>query len=144
MWTHHFKGIEFLSDYSVGEYKGAAARISAGLEAWEIHNAMAAAGNVTVVTSLDSTVGNGGGWALGGGHGPLTSLRGLGADQVLSLNVVTADGRFLTADVNQNQDLYFALRGGGGGKFQSVFCLCAVITVPCYCNTSSSANRLPI
>ncbi|KAK3315658.1 hypothetical protein B0H66DRAFT_522146 [Apodospora peruviana] len=117
VWTHNLKGIEFLSEYTVGEYKGAAARISAGLEAWEIHNAMVEAGNVTVVTSLEATVGNGGGWALGGGHGPLTSLYGLGADQILSLNVITADGRFLTADMNQNQDLYFALRGGGGGTF---------------------------
>ena len=82
---------------------------------------MADAGNITVVTSLDPTVGNGGGWALGGGHGPLTSLRGLGADQILSLNVITADGRFLTADLNQNQDLYFALRGGGGGKSEGLW-----------------------
>jgi hypothetical protein len=81
---------------------------------------MAEAGNITVVTSLDPTVGNGGGWVLGGGHGPLTSLRGLGADQVLSLNVVTADGRFITADLNQNQDLFFALRGGGGGESVSL------------------------
>lgn len=117
VWTHFLKGIEFLADYRTGEYSGAAARIGAGVEAWETHNAMAdAGGNVTVVTSLDPTVGNGGGWALGGGHGPLTSLRGLGADQVLSLNVVTADGRFVTADLDQNQDLFFALRGGGGSK----------------------------
>lgn len=79
---------------------------------------MADAGNITVVTSLDPTVGNGGGWALGGGHGPLTSLRGLGADQILSMNVVTADGRFITADLTQNQDLFFALRGGGGGELR--------------------------
>ncbi|KAK3391176.1 hypothetical protein B0H63DRAFT_508374 [Podospora didyma] len=117
VWTHFLKGIEFLSDYSIGEYNGAAARISAGMEAWEAHNAMVNASNITVVTSLESTVGNGGGWALGGGHGLLTSRRGLGADQVLSLNIVTADGRFLTADASQNQDLFFALRGGGGATF---------------------------
>ncbi|KAL2258876.1 hypothetical protein VTK26DRAFT_7631 [Humicola hyalothermophila] len=114
IWTHFLKDIEFVSDYTMGEYQGAAARVGAGVEAWEMHNAMADVRNFTVVTSLDPTVGNGGGWALGGGHGPLTSLRGLGADQVLSLNVVTADGRFITADLNQNQDLFFALRGSGG------------------------------
>ncbi len=101
----------------MGEYSGAAARFSAGIEAWEALNAMADSGNFTVVTSLDPTVGNGGGWVMGGGHGPLTSLRGLGADQVLSMNVVTADGKFVTADVNQNRDLFFALRGGAGSKF---------------------------
>jgi FAD/FMN-containing dehydrogenase len=116
VWTHFLKGIQFLDSHEVSGYRGPAARISAGVEAWEAYNAMAAAKNVTVVVPLDPTVGYGGGWILGGGHGPLTSLRGLGADQVLSFNVVTADGRFITADADQNQDLFFALRGGGGGK----------------------------
>ena len=115
VWTHYLKGIEFLDNYSMGEYSGPAARISAALEAWEAGNAMATK-NVTVAVPLDQSVGYGGGWVLGGGHGPLTSLHGLGADQVLSLNVVTADGRFVTADLNQNTDLFFALRGGGGSK----------------------------
>jgi FAD/FMN-containing dehydrogenase len=77
---------------------------------------MATAQNVTVAVPLDPSVGYGGGWVLGGGHGLLTSVHGLGADQVLSLNVVTADGRFVTADLNQNKELFFALRGGGGSK----------------------------
>lgn len=115
MWTHYLKGFEFLKEYTMGEYKGPAARIGAALEAWEGANAMVAQ-NVTVVVPLDQSVGYGGGWQLGGGHGPLTSYRGLGADQILSLNVVTADGRFVTADLNQNTDLFFALRGGGGSK----------------------------
>ena len=115
MWTHWLKDIEYLRHYTVGNYSGAAARIGAGVESWEACNAMAA-DNFTVVVPEDPTVGYGGGWALGGGYGPLTSQLGLGADQILSLNIVTADGRFVTADETQNQDLYFALRGGGGGK----------------------------
>ncbi|KAK0716288.1 hypothetical protein B0H67DRAFT_487356 [Lasiosphaeris hirsuta] len=117
IWTHFLKGMEFLANYSTGEYVGAAARVSAGIEAWEAYNAMAIAGNFTVVVPLDPSVGYGGGWTLGGGHGPLASLYGLGADQVLSMNIVTAEGRFVTADLNQNRDLFFALRGGGGGTF---------------------------
>ena len=117
VWTHFLKDMEFLDEYKIGEYKGPAARIGAGVEAWEAYNAMAAVENFTVVVPLDPTVGYGGGWILGGGHGPLTSLHGLGVDQILSLNVVTADGRFVTASLEQNRELFFALRGGGGGTF---------------------------
>jgi FAD/FMN-containing dehydrogenase len=106
--------MEFLDDYSIGEYRGPAARVGTAVEAWEGSNAMVANKNFTVAVPLDPSVGYGGGWVIGGGHGPLTSLRGLGADQVLSYNVVTAAGKFLTADPTQNTDLFFALRGGGG------------------------------
>ena len=117
VWTHFLKDLEFLPSYTVGEYTGPAAKIGAGVETWEAHNAMVKANNVTIAISADPTVGIGGGWTLGGGHGLLTSLHGLGADQVLSFNVVTADGHFLTASPEQNQDLYYALRGGGGSTF---------------------------
>jgi hypothetical protein len=44
-------------------------------------------------------------------------LFGMGSDQVLELQVVTASGRFVTASQSQNSDLYWALLGGGGGTF---------------------------
>ena len=52
----------------------------------------------------------------GRGHSIIAGYYSLRANQVLSLNVVTADGRFVTADVDENPDLFYALRGGGGGK----------------------------
>jgi hypothetical protein len=58
---------------------------------------------------------------MGGGHGFHTSKFGLGADQILSLELVTADGRFITADPSTNTDLFWALRGGGGSEFQVSF-----------------------
>lgn len=54
-----------------------------------------------------------GGYLAGGGHSPVTSVHGLGSDQVLSIDIVTPDGRFVTADETQNQDLFWAIRGGG-------------------------------
>jgi len=42
---------------------------------------------------------------------------GLGADRALQFKVVTPSGEFLTANECQNTDLWFALRGGGGGTF---------------------------
>ena len=54
------------------------------------------------------------GLTLGGGVGHLTRKCGLSCDNVLSVDIVTADGRFLTASAKENEDLYWAVRGGGG------------------------------
>ena len=54
------------------------------------------------------------GLTLGGGEGWLMGKFGLSVDNVLALDVVTADGQFRRADAENNPDLYWALRGGGG------------------------------
>lgn len=55
-----------------------------------------------------------GGLTLGGGYGWLQGRHGLSVDNLLAVEMVTADGGILTASAERNPDLFWAVRGGGG------------------------------
>ncbi len=54
------------------------------------------------------------GLTLGGGNGWLNGMFGTSCDNLMSADIVTADGSLLTANSDQNKDLFWGLRGGGG------------------------------
>ncbi len=54
------------------------------------------------------------GYALGGGEGALTPKLGFGCDNITRVEIVTADGRILRADSDENPELFWAVRGGSG------------------------------
>ncbi len=68
------------------------------------------------LATTGGTVGDTGiaGLTLGGGFGWLAGKYGMTIDNLLSADVVTADGQLLTASADQNHDLFWAIRGGGG------------------------------
>jgi FAD/FMN-containing dehydrogenase len=63
------------------------------------------------------SVGAAGGFLQGGGFGSWSRKYGIAAASLLEAEVVTADGKIAIANACQNQDLFWALRGGGGGTF---------------------------
>ncbi|MBV8885410.1 MAG: FAD-binding oxidoreductase [Chroococcidiopsidaceae cyanobacterium CP_BM_RX_35] len=88
------------------------ARIQGGATAGDLMEAAEKYGLATVTGTI-SSVGMSG-FTLGGGYGTLTGAYGLGADNLLSAQVVTADGQLVTANAEEHSDLLWGLRGGGG------------------------------
>jgi FAD/FMN-containing dehydrogenase len=80
---------------------------------WGRFNDVTAAHGLATTGGIISTTGVGG-LTLGGGIGYLCRGHGLSCDNLVSARVVTADGSVVNCDENENADLFWALRGGGG------------------------------
>ncbi|KAF8873597.1 FAD-binding domain-containing protein, partial [Gymnopilus junonius] len=129
LWMHNMKSLSHNPRYipdgcSLKTAPQSAVTYGAGSQFQEIYQ-FAHDNNLLLVGGSDQSVGAAGGWHQGGGHSPLSPTLGLGADRALEYKVVTPDGVLRTANACQNSDLFWALRGGGGGTFGVVLELTA-------------------
>jgi hypothetical protein len=119
VWTHHLRGVEYIPAFAPKDCPTngtlTAARVAAGETGGDIQAAMAKHESI-VVTGFNPDVGLVG-WITGGGHGMLSSTYGMGADNLLEATIVTPSGEVLITNPCQNPDLFFAIRGGGGGTY---------------------------
>ncbi|HEV2250472.1 MAG TPA: FAD-binding oxidoreductase [Candidatus Limnocylindria bacterium] len=104
-----------LGGLSAIDVQGERAAIGAGARLADAYAAVAAQGRGIAAGSCP-TVGFAG-LSLGGGLGVLSRAWGLTCDSVTSIDLVTADGTARTCDALRDPELFWALRGGGGGNF---------------------------
>jgi FAD/FMN-containing dehydrogenase len=103
--THERRGVEIDADNRL-------ARVEAGAQWGDVvgpageHGLAALAGSSHDVGVV--------GYSLGGGISFLARRYGLSANRIIAADVVTADGELVRADRSQNEDLFWAIRGGGG------------------------------
>ncbi|KAF2024071.1 FAD-binding domain-containing protein [Setomelanomma holmii] len=119
IWTHNMKSMKYHQSFqpqgcktryeNIGE-------VGAGVQAQEAWTFFEPHGMLVIVGAVGS-VGIAGGFGQGGGHGPLGPKYGLMVDQAVEFEVVTADGKFRIINECSDPDLFWAMRGGGGGNY---------------------------
>jgi FAD/FMN-containing dehydrogenase len=108
----HMSGVSNAAGASKG---GRVATVGAGARLIDVYSGLEQHG-FSIPAGSCPTVGIAG-LALGGGIGVMDRLWGLTSDNIVGLEIVTAAGEIVTADAENNADLYWACRGGGGGNF---------------------------
>ncbi|KAL2828516.1 hypothetical protein BDW59DRAFT_178861 [Aspergillus cavernicola] len=123
LWTHQLQPpIELTEGYIPDECShavGDVITVGAGQQFNGVYE-FANAHGYRVVGGTSPSVGIAGGWLAGGGHSMLSNELGLGVDNVQQIKAVLPNGTYITTNRCQNQDMFFALRGGGGGTFAVV------------------------
>lgn len=119
IWTFEMKNTTYHKTFQPegckSQYENVG-EIGAGIsaqEAWEFFEPLGMLATVGAVNS----VGLAGGFGQGGGHGPFGPTWGLMVDNAIEFDIVTADGKARTINECSDPDLFWAMRGGGGGTY---------------------------
>ncbi|KDQ14876.1 hypothetical protein BOTBODRAFT_55073 [Botryobasidium botryosum FD-172 SS1] len=118
LWMHGLQSMAYVPDFVPAGCKTKYNAMTMGTGVpWETAYDFADAHNLTIIGGYQETIATGGGWVQAGGHSILSPNFGLGIDRVVQFKLVTPDGQYRIANECQNTDLFWALRGGGGGTF---------------------------
>jgi FAD/FMN-containing dehydrogenase len=121
IWTHRMRDVTVHDSFvpagsPAGEAGVPAITVGAGTRWLEAYQALLPYGRY-VQGGGCVTVGAAGGFVQGGGFGSLSRRYGTAAGNMLEAEVMLASGEIVTANAVQHPDLFWALRGGGGGTF---------------------------
>ena len=121
VWTHEMRQVEsssgFVPQGCAATAGVPAVTVGAGTRWLEAYQEVTGRQRRYVQGGGCTSVGAAGGFMQGGGFGSWSKRYGIAAASLLEAEVVTAGGQMLVANACQNQDLFWALRGGGGGTF---------------------------
>jgi FAD/FMN-containing dehydrogenase len=121
VWTHAMRDVSvhdaFLPQGCTGAQSAPAVSLGAGTRWLEAYQEVTVRHRRYVQGGGCTSVGAAGGFLQGGGFGSWSKKFGIAAASLLEAEIVTADGAIRIANECQNQDLFWALRGGGGGTY---------------------------
>jgi FAD/FMN-containing dehydrogenase len=122
VWTHEMRAITlqdaFVGHGCAGTQPGVpAVSLGAGTRWLEAYQEVTGKHGRYVQGGGCTSVGAAGGFLQGGGFGSWSKKFGIAAAGLLEAEVVTADGKLVIANACQHEDLFWALRGGGGGTY---------------------------
>lgn len=122
IWTHNMRDIKvdetFIPEGCKNKLTGIpAVTVGAGVRWLEVYEEVTGKLGRYVQGGGCTSVGAAGGFMQGGGFGFFAKKFGTGAGNLLEAELVTANGDILTANACQNKDIFWAIRGGGGGTF---------------------------
>ncbi|KAJ5587484.1 CAZyme family AA7 [Penicillium hispanicum] len=120
IWTHNMDSLAYHADFTASKCPRANGQhigeMGAGTQALSAYEYFTGYG-MDVAGGNEGSVGLAGGFGQGGGHGVFGPAYGLMVDNAVEFEVVTADGELKTINECNDPDLFWAMRGGGGGTF---------------------------
>ncbi|TFY56223.1 hypothetical protein EVG20_g9013 [Dentipellis fragilis] len=117
IWTQHLKNTSFTEHFRIGNKDyGAAMTTGSGAGLKQLYTEAETHGKI-FVGGTAATVCAAGGYSQGAGHSAFSPVLGLAADNAIEYQIVIANGSLITANEFSHPDLFWAIRGGGGGSW---------------------------